>query len=41
MVRSDASKPPRRWSGPEKWSVALAAVGVLVAIIAAVGQFSQ
>ncbi|MFF3377793.1 hypothetical protein ACFYXF_33160 [Streptomyces sp. NPDC002680] len=41
MVRSDVDKPRRRWTGPEKWSVTLAAVGVLVAIIAAVGQFAQ
>ncbi|WP_267889953.1 MULTISPECIES: hypothetical protein [unclassified Streptomyces] len=40
-MRSDVGKPRRRWTGPEKWSVMLAAVGVLVAIIAAVGQFAQ
>lgn len=34
-------KPRRRWTGPEKWSVGLTAVGVLVAIIATVGQFVQ
>jgi len=39
VVGSDMSKPRRRWTGSEKWSVGLAAVGVLVAIIATVGQF--
>lgn len=33
------SKSHRRWTGPEKWSVGLGALGVLVAIIATVGQF--
>ena len=39
MVRSDMGKPRRWWTGPERWSVGLAAAGVLVAIIATVGQF--
>lgn len=41
VVRSNMGKPHRRWTGPEKWSVGLAAVGVLVAIIATVGQFAH
>lgn len=27
----------KRWTGPEKWQVALAALGLLVAVIALVG----
>ncbi|WP_345642934.1 hypothetical protein [Streptomyces tremellae] len=35
----DGAEPPRRrWTGPEKWSVALTAVGVLVAVVATVEQ---
>lgn len=34
-------KPGRRWTSPERWQVGLALLGVLVAIIATVGQFLQ
>ncbi|MGQ4517203.1 hypothetical protein [Streptomyces sp. 8L] len=34
-----AEQPRRRWTGPEKWSVALTALGLLVAVIATVEQF--
>ncbi|WP_277762423.1 hypothetical protein [Streptomyces sp. IB2014 016-6] len=41
MVSPDMRKPRKRWTGPEKWQVVLAAMGVLVAIITSVGEFAQ
>jgi hypothetical protein len=32
-------KPGNKWSSAERWQVGLGALGVLVAIIATVGQF--
>ncbi|MFB7999022.1 hypothetical protein ACFC4G_40165 [Streptomyces sp. NPDC056002] len=32
-------KPRRRWTGPERWQVGLAFAGLLVAVVATVGQF--
>jgi len=32
-------KSGKRWTGPEKWQVWLAAAGLLVAIATGVGQF--
>lgn len=40
-MRSDLEKRRRRWTGPERWTVGLAAVTLLVAIIALAGQFAQ
>ncbi|MFD8812233.1 hypothetical protein ACFV23_12325 [Streptomyces sp. NPDC059627] len=38
----DEAKPRRRgWTNSERWQVYLAAAGLIVAIIAAVGQFMQ
>ncbi|MFJ4036235.1 hypothetical protein [Streptomyces griseoluteus] len=31
----------KQWSWPERWQVALAAAGLLVAIISTVGQYVQ
>ncbi len=36
---SDMSKPRRKWSGPEKWQVWIGLGGLLVAVIATVGQY--
>ncbi len=33
-MSTDVDKRRRRWTGPEKWQVVLAAAGLLVAIIA-------
>ncbi|GGJ81978.1 hypothetical protein GCM10011583_11850 [Streptomyces camponoticapitis] len=41
MVSPGMRKPRKRWTGPEKWQVVLAAMGVLVAIITSAGQFAQ
>ncbi|MFF0747304.1 hypothetical protein ACFYVL_43680 [Streptomyces sp. NPDC004111] len=41
MVNPDMGKPGNRWTRPERWQVGLAVLGVLVAIIACVGQFVQ
>lgn len=40
-MSSELEKPRRRWTGPERAQVWLAAVSILVAIIAVVGQFAQ
>lgn len=40
MVEGPIERKPRRsWTWPERWQVALAAAGLLVAVIATVGQF--
>ncbi|GAA5703487.1 hypothetical protein [Streptomyces avermitilis] len=39
---SSLDKPGRKkWSGPEKWQVILAASSLGVAVVALVGQFAQ
>ncbi|MGW2842597.1 hypothetical protein ACWCWD_33015 [Streptomyces sp. NPDC001493] len=40
-MSSDLEKPRRKWTGAERAQVWLSAVGILVAIIALVGQFTQ
>ncbi|MFF3092284.1 hypothetical protein [Streptomyces cyaneofuscatus] len=40
-MSSDLEKPRRRWTSAEKAQVWLTVVGILVAIIALVGQFAQ
>jgi hypothetical protein len=34
-------KPRKQWTWPERWQVALAAAGLLVAAIGTVGQYMQ
>lgn len=41
MVEPNKPELHRRWTDPERWQVGLAIVGLLVAVIAAVGQFVQ
>ncbi|MBP2061300.1 hypothetical protein [Streptomyces iranensis] len=42
MGDADDVKPRRRgWTDAERWQVYLAAAGLIVAIIAVVGQFAQ
>ncbi|WCL87861.1 MULTISPECIES: hypothetical protein [Streptomyces] len=41
MVEPSEWKPRRHWTSPERWQVGLAFAGLLVAVIAAVGQFVQ
>ncbi|MDN0195113.1 hypothetical protein [Streptomyces sp. S.PNR 29] len=38
---SDAQPRKRRWTDAERWQVCLSAAGLIVAIVAAVGQFMQ
>jgi hypothetical protein len=40
-VTSRMSKPRRKWTGAERAQVSIGLVGLLVAIIACVGQFVQ
>ncbi|MFE7237856.1 hypothetical protein [Streptomyces sp. NPDC057580] len=40
-LSSDLEKPRRKWTSAERAQVWLAAVGILVAIVALVGQFAQ
>ncbi|MFF1927302.1 hypothetical protein [Streptomyces sp. NPDC058228] len=40
-LSSDLEKPRRKWTSAERAQVCLAAVSILVAIIALVGQFAQ
>lgn len=39
MSHDDAEPRGDRWTGAERWQVFLAAAGLIVAIIATVGQF--
>ncbi|MDQ0843622.1 hypothetical protein QFZ68_003302 [Streptomyces sp. V1I6] len=39
MAENDLSKPGRKWTSAERWQFTLGAVGVLVTLIATVGQF--
>lgn len=39
MHDSNELKPRRRWTGPERWQVGIAVAGLLVAVVALVGQF--
>lgn len=40
VVESPTERKPRRsWTWPERWQVSLAAAGLLVAVVATVGQF--
>lgn len=41
MEEPNERKPHRRWTGPERWQVGLALAGLLVAVIATVGQYAQ
>ncbi|GGX58160.1 hypothetical protein [Streptomyces chartreusis] len=41
MEEPNVQKPRRLWTGPERWQVGLALAGLLVAVVAAVGQFVQ
>lgn len=36
---SDTEKPDGRWTPPERWQVVIASLGLLVAVVATVGQF--
>lgn len=40
-MNSNLEKHRPRWTGPERWQVALGALSLLVAVIALVGQFTQ
>ncbi|WP_406406546.1 hypothetical protein [Streptomyces sp. NBC_01643] len=40
-MSSDLEKPRRKWTSAERAQVWLTAAGILVAIIALVGQFAQ
>lgn len=35
----DMSKPDGKWTGAERWQVGIGLLGLLVAVIATVGQF--
>ncbi|RFU82877.1 hypothetical protein DY218_30525 [Streptomyces triticagri] len=39
MHSSNEWKPRRRWTWPERWQVTLAGAGLLVTVVATVGQF--
>lgn len=41
MCDHDMSKPPKRWTAPEKWQVITGVAGVLIAVVTVVGQFAR
>ncbi|MFE4874768.1 hypothetical protein [Streptomyces sp. NPDC056682] len=41
MASQDMGKPGKRWTNAERWQVWTGLLGLLVAIIACVGQFMQ
>jgi hypothetical protein len=41
VAEHELGKPGRKWTSAERWQFALGAVGVLVTLIATVGQFVQ
>lgn len=41
MGQREGKSRGRGWTGAERWQVCLAAAGVIVAIIATVGQFTH
>ncbi|MER5769568.1 hypothetical protein [Streptomyces sp. NPDC001985] len=42
MVIPEVEKPgKKRWTSPEKWQVVIALLGLILAIITAMGQFAR
>ncbi|MFG2144119.1 hypothetical protein ACGFRG_07955 [Streptomyces sp. NPDC048696] len=39
VVNPEMGKPGRKWTQPEKWQLGIGLLGLLLAIIATVGQF--